>query len=149
MTNFEWYKEMLESNGIPIDTLNEDVCPVGLRFRFGSCDIDCQECRNWWKEEHIDAKAEKINTKKELLETAIKTVCRDRQDQYGSAEDNFKCIAELWTTYLHGTTITPVDVANMMILLKVARNSTGSGKADNWVDIAGYAACGCELENNK
>jgi hypothetical protein len=36
----------------------------------------------------------------------------------------------------------------MMALLKVARIATGHGKADNWVDLAGYAACGGELELN-
>ncbi len=35
-----------------------------------------------------------------------------------------------------------------MALLKIARIATGHGKADNWVDLAGYAACGGELESN-
>lgn len=34
----------------------------------------------------------------------------------------------------------------MLGLLKIARIATGHGKADNWVDLAGYAACGGELE---
>lgn len=34
----------------------------------------------------------------------------------------------------------------MMCLFKIARIATGHGKADNWVDLAGYAACGGELE---
>ena len=33
----------------------------------------------------------------------------------------------------------------MMILLKVSRNRR-LGVRDNWVDIAGYAACGAECE---
>ena len=33
----------------------------------------------------------------------------------------------------------------MMILLKVARVAGGSESIDNWVDIAGYAACGGEI----
>lgn len=28
-----------------------------------------------------------------------------------------------------------------MALFKIARIATGHGKADNWVDLAGYAAC--------
>lgn len=34
----------------------------------------------------------------------------------------------------------------MMCLFKLARIATGHGKADNWIDLAGYAACGGELE---
>ena len=41
---------------------------------------------------------------------------------------------------------TASDVANMMILLKIARGAIGKPKADNWIDIAGYAACGGELQ---
>lgn len=29
---------------------------------------------------------------------------------------------------------------------KVARIATGSGSQDNWIDLAGYAACGGEIE---
>lgn len=32
-------------------------------------------------------------------------------------------------------------------LLKIARIATGHGKSDNWVDLAGYAACGGELQS--
>ena len=33
----------------------------------------------------------------------------------------------------------------MMCLLKIARLATSPMKEDNWVDLAGYAANGCEL----
>ena len=42
--------------------------------------------------------------------------------------------------------IAPKDVAAMMALLKIARIASGTAKPDNWVDLAGYAACGGELE---
>ena len=29
----------------------------------------------------------------------------------------------------------------------LARIATGHGKADNWIDLAGYAVCGGELED--
>ena len=35
----------------------------------------------------------------------------------------------------------------MLILLKVARIKSGKKKNDNWIDIAGYAACGGEIED--
>lgn len=83
----------------------------------------------------------------ETLEAAKKCVCGDREQDYGSPENNFRMIANLWSHYC-GYPFEPADVANMMILLKVARNKSGHGKADNWIDIAGYAACGCEIQGN-
>lgn len=81
--------------------------------------------------------------RKEILETAIKTVCEDRQDQYGDPEDNFNVISDLWGTYLD-IPITGQDVAMMMALLKIARIRNGQHKDDNYVDLAGYAACAAE-----
>lgn len=43
--------------------------------------------------------------------------------------------------------IVPEDVAALLALLKIARIATGHGKSDNWVDLAGYAACGGELQS--
>jgi hypothetical protein len=34
-----------------------------------------------------------------------------------------------------------------MVLFKVARVATGHNKEDNWIDAAGYAACGGEIES--
>lgn len=92
--------------------------------------------------------------RKEFLEAARSaTHSEDKDHDYGSPEDNFGTIAELWTTYLHATgaiegfhkEITSSDVAAMMILLKIARVAI-SDHADNWIDIAGYAACGGEID---
>ena len=41
-------------------------------------------------------------------------------------------------------TSTAVDVAMMMGMLKMARIKTGKYTQDNFVDLAGYAACGAE-----
>lgn len=90
----------------------------------------------------------------EILEAARRRVCGEREGEYGTPERNFDTIARLWTAYLNarvpdngfrGTLlVTPKDVAMMMALLKVARIST-SDKADSFVDLAGYAACGGEI----
>lgn len=82
--------------------------------------------------------------RKEILEEAARIVTGERQNQYGDVEDSFGLIAGLWGDYLNHP-VTSKDVALMMILLKVARKKGGKGKADNWVDIAGYAACGGEI----
>ena len=82
--------------------------------------------------------------RKETLEAAFECVCGERQDQYGTPEDNFGRIAKLWTAYL-GCPISAVDVAMMMALLKIARIKTGTATEDSFVDLAGYAACGAEI----
>ena len=85
-------------------------------------------------------------TRESILNAAKRCVCGDREQDYGSPEDNFAVIAALWTAYT-GTDITPKDVAMMMALLKIARAKAGS-KPDTYIDLAGYAACGGELEVN-
>ena len=90
-------------------------------------------------------------TRQEILDKAKACVCGEREQSYGSPEDSFAAIADYWSVYLHRIgyllphqELTPEDVALMMILLKVARQE-GRGKDDNWIDIAGYAACGGEI----
>ena len=92
-------------------------------------------------------------TRAEILEQARKCVCGDRDEQYGSPENSFRMIAELWVAYIrekcvsHGADvdILPEDVAALMVLFKISRVATGSYSADSWVDAAGYAACGGEI----
>lgn len=90
-------------------------------------------------------------TREEILTQAKVCVCGDREQDYGSPENNFMTIANLWSVYLASTEklhtlISPKDVAAMLALLKIARIASGNAKADNWVDLAGYAACGGEIE---
>lgn len=88
----------------------------------------------------------------EILKEAEKCVCGNREQDYGSPENNFRTIANFWATYLNTKhdsdvciTIDPEDVAAMLALLKIARISSGRMKDDNWIDLAGYAACGGEI----
>lgn len=89
-------------------------------------------------------------TREECLAVAKICVCGERERDFGSSEDNFRTIANLWSAYLLAKPdpgdILPADVAAMMALLKIARISTSPAEADNWVDLAGYAACGAEIE---
>lgn len=84
------------------------------------------------------------STRADILHAAERAVCGDREKQYGSPEDNFGLIGQLWTIYT-GTMITAADVAMMMGLFKIARIKTGVGTRDSYVDLAGYAACGAEI----
>lgn len=93
-------------------------------------------------------------TRPEILALAKQCVCGDRENDYGSPEKNFALIARLWELYIGqkcvspGTCvcILPCDVAALQALLKIARIASGNAKGDNWIDLAGYAACGGELE---
>lgn len=84
----------------------------------------------------------------EILDCAKICVCGDREQDYGSPERNFEIIADFWSAYL-GHPIGAKDVAAMLALLKIARIASGHAKADNWVDLAGYAACGGEIETEE
>ena len=83
-------------------------------------------------------------TRADILDEAKKCVCEDRESQYGSPEDSFELIAELWSSYLDYA-ISPVDVAIMMSLLKIARIAGGRFKADSYIDACGYIACAGEI----
>lgn len=92
-------------------------------------------------------------TRADILHAAEKCVCGQRETDYGTPEDNFKAIAELWEAYLNkactrgvNVRVEAKDVAVMMALLKIARIAAGGEKADSWIDLAGYAACGAECE---
>jgi hypothetical protein len=81
----------------------------------------------------------------DILATASEYVTKDRATTHGDAEDNFRRIADLWNAYLGVDDITSIDVAVMLALLKVARIKQNPNHTDNWIDIAGYAACGGEI----
>lgn len=83
-------------------------------------------------------------TRDEILSTAMSLISGDRHEDYGDAKDSFESIARLWTAYLN-VAVSPMDVANMMMLLKMSRSLTSPDKADTWVDICGYAALAGEM----
>lgn len=88
--------------------------------------------------------------KSQLLVLATAAVA-DRGLNYGSPEDNFARIARRWNAHLanaHGVELTlrPVDVAIMCADLKLARLENQPNHLDSWVDLAGYAACGANIE---
>lgn len=83
--------------------------------------------------------------RKECLNEAIKCVCKDRDQQYGTPQKNITKIAELWSIF-KGVKFSPQDVGVMMALLKIARISSGQSKDDNYIDACGYLSLSCELE---
>lgn len=84
----------------------------------------------------------------ETLDKAKSCVCGQRETEYGSPEDNFSAIAAFWSVY-KGVNFSANDVAMMMALLKIARIKSGTGTDDSYVDLAGYAACGAEINSKE
>ena len=93
-------------------------------------------------------------TRTDILEKAKICVNGSRENDYGSPEDSFNAIAGLWTTYISAAfdefiNFEAKDIAAMLALLKIARIASGKKKDDNWIDLAGYAACGGEIQSSK
>jgi hypothetical protein len=89
---------------------------------------------------------------KAAWETAGKIVQGDRRETHGDFRENFQAIAMLWNSYLvsrdfgvTNTFITSIDVAQMMVLLKIARTMNGRLNPDDYVDAIGYATIAAGL----
>ena len=79
-----------------------------------------------------------------VLKEANAIIYGDREKTYGHPSKNLRTIATMWTAYLdarkYSDTVTPKDVAAMMVLVKVARFANDPDHRDNLVDMCGYAA---------
>lgn len=84
------------------------------------------------------------NERTRVLAESIDLVNGEREAHYGTPQDNFACIAEMWSAYL-GHAVSSADVCNMMALLKIARLRNGSHR-DSSVDGAAYLALGHEVD---
>lgn len=85
---------------------------------------------------------------KAIADEAVKVINGERQDQYGVPENNFALIASLWSAYL-GIKVTASDVAQMMVLFKIARKKGGAGSRDTFVDAVGYLLLGAEIDGHR
>lgn len=91
---------------------------------------------------------EVANGRTRALREAEQYVTVDRNQTHGDPEDNLGTIAELWRVYLAGrevASLTALDVAAMMGLLKISRLRTSPLGRDNWIDLIGYGACGADI----
>ena len=92
----------------------------------------------------LPLKTQQSVTKAHILDKAKSYVTGAREVEHGDTSDNFTRIAAYWSTHLD-TKVTPTDVGIMMTLLKVARTRSNPTNLDNYVDAAGYMACGASL----
>lgn len=89
-----------------------------------------------------------------IAREALKVINGARQDRYGDPEDNFKIVADLWTDYLRALKhdmplLTRDDIANMMVLFKMARIVGGEYHRDSDVDLVGYALLGADIRSGR
>lgn len=81
-----------------------------------------------------------------ILDEARELIHGERNVAYGSPTENFERIAGIWNVQLGDKLKAPItaqEVALLMIGVKLGR-AVNQPKRDNFVDIAGYAACGFE-----
>jgi len=87
-----------------------------------------------------------------VLQRVASYICKDRQKNYGDAEDNFATIAQFWNVWGErrgllkaGQSFTRLDVCEMMSLVKTARKVANLHYQDNWDDAVGYQAIGAAI----
>ena len=89
---------------------------------------------------------------KDILNKTLDLVTGSRSKQNGDIETNHNNIARLWTAYLTNkgivSKLTPLDVAIMMSLLKIARSQGGKYNVDDFIDLVGYGSIAGELAEN-
>lgn len=92
--------------------------------------------------------ADEVTPRAEVLREAETLITGDRNHTYGTPTQNFTNIAALWNVqFAHllkdDAEFTATDVALAQIHVKMGR-MVAQPKRDNFVDIAGYSACGYE-----
>ena len=87
---------------------------------------------------------ERPTVAEQTLQAALEAV-RDRHTKYGPPNEHFSRTAAL-VNAAFGTSFTAGDWAVVMMLDKVARSRGPGNTRDNWVDLAGYAACRAECD---
>lgn len=100
--------------------------------------VDCPMCGG----------AGDVQVRKSITHEAGNLITGDRAETHGPVDKNFENIGALWAGYL-GTPVSPLDVGNMLTLLKIARTKTNPKHRDNYVDGAGYLALNGEVHLDK
>jgi hypothetical protein len=144
------YKKMETVRGCTEEQSGEqyrNYCDSCARQKSGACNV-CVTAYDGVPSEYLFELVQKTQAeiRGEILDQAKVCVCTDRKEQYGDAEQSFRCIADLWNAYLKPVypdiCITPAQASMMMVLFKAARDAVANvHKIDTYVDMCGYAAC--------
>lgn len=124
-----------------------DLCPGTVNFRPAKEADDLIDAL-WTVPKKSEVKRDEptgTELRKQVLADVERCVCRDRQNTYGDAEDNFADIAKIASVVLRKKLVEPLDAYDAALFqaaVKFARLKTSPMHDDNWTDLAGYAVCG-------
>lgn len=90
-----------------------------------------------------------MDIRRQTLNRAADLITQDRQATHGPYTDEAARIGRLWGAILRREDIPPRTVAAMMIALKIGRSTAGTPNADDWCDIAGYAALAAQIDHDQ
>lgn len=82
------------------------------------------------------------------MQKGLTSILTERQEQYGSAEQNFNDIGIIWGALLRIEPIPAYQVALMMDALKTVRCFNNPEHKDSWVDKLGYTEHGYKIVLN-
>lgn len=95
---------------------------------------------------------DQLYSRSDFLSKADSIINGERQDRYGTPENSFPILADLWNAFLTAIAVNkqyPVlssqDASIMMALMKIARISNGTQQRDSFIDAIGYLAIAGEL----
>ena len=83
--------------------------------------------------------------REQILEKAEELVNGPRAKDYGDAYENHERVAQLWSVILDKE-VSVSQVYQCLTALKLARLIVTPTHEDSWVDIAGYASLGGEVD---
>lgn len=86
----------------------------------------------------------------DICNHAAELVSGDRERTHGPKLENHAKIARMQQAFMEirrdpTAPLGPLDVACLMVCLKLARTQLGAFNLDDWVDMAGYAGVGGEI----
>lgn len=133
---------VIESPSAATEAAEPDQWPDGLTVS----ELLAKHCYVTYRDANrADANAGKGDEQSaSILQEAERIINGQRAADYGDARVSFERIAGMWSAYL-GAELGALDVANLMILLKVSRAKNGFHR-DSYVDIGGYAGLTNQLE---
>lgn len=89
-----------------------------------------------------------ISHRANLLREAERTICGDRDNQYGPPVADFQRAAGVLSALGYrgpdGRDIQAPDIAILVSCIKMSRMMHSPKNKDHWLDIAGYMGCGWE-----
>lgn len=114
--------------------LNDECTPRATRNQFTA-----------W--EDVRKEAGQTSQRAQLLDEAKDLITGDRNNHYGPPHEDFQRTANIMSSLGFEFDELPIQahhVAMIMATVKLSRMTWSPDKKDNWVDLAGYAACGWE-----